>query len=222
MAAFQPIDPVPANFGLDAAHVWPSGEIWFSTEVSFTDSRLGPVGKGDLLSDTGRVVARNRELLEIFSPIEDLADFGLDALQVFLPVQFEGCGVIAYGPLNCFLFQADSGGLYVLDDFGGFGVGDRVYVSGILNPEPNCSAGCPGISGCIEDNTISAPVPADFDCDRDVDLDDLAIFQACASGPTVVYTDDCANADFDRDADVDLSDFGIFQRCYSGPAIRRM
>ena len=85
MRNFQPIDPIPKKFGLDAAHVWPSGEVWFSITTSFTDLRLGHIGYGDLLSDTGRVVIRNLDLLGPFAPVEDLADFGLDALTIVWP-----------------------------------------------------------------------------------------------------------------------------------------
>lgn len=83
LAKFQPIEPRPIQFGLDAAYVWPSGEVWFSIEADFVDSKWGRIGHGDILSDTGRVVARNSELLAPFGPIEDLADFGLDGLEVF-------------------------------------------------------------------------------------------------------------------------------------------
>jgi len=85
MANFQPIEPRPIRFGLDAVYVWPHGEVWFSTEVGFADGRLGYIGHGDLLSDTGRVVVRNPELLSPFGPIEDLDDFGLDGLHIFWP-----------------------------------------------------------------------------------------------------------------------------------------
>ena len=85
MANFKPIEPRPIRFGLDAVYLWPHGEIWFSIEVDFVDARLGPVGHGDLLSDRGRIVARNLELLRPFGPIEDVADFGLDGLHVLLP-----------------------------------------------------------------------------------------------------------------------------------------
>lgn len=146
MSRFEPIDPIPPDFGLDAVHVWPHGEAWFSTEVSFTDKTLGPVGEGDLLSDTGRIVYRNRELVARFSPLEDLADFGLDAVHLVWPL-----------------------------------------------------------------------VPADFDADGDVDLDDLGHLQLCASGPMVPQNQPgCEDGDMDDDGDVDQSDFGILQRCYSG------
>ena len=58
--------------------------------------------------------------------------------------------------------------------------------------------------------------PADFNQDCFVDGNDLAIFNACLSGPSVALVGDCAKADFDHDGDVDMDDFGIFQRCYSG------
>jgi hypothetical protein len=85
MRNFQPIDPMPKVFGLDGVYVWPSGEVWFSITTSFTDLRLGHIGYGDLLSDTGRVVIRNLDLLRPFAPVEDLADFGLDALTIVWP-----------------------------------------------------------------------------------------------------------------------------------------
>jgi len=82
MAQFHPVEVPEGGFGLDALFVWPHGEVWFSTERDFVDRRLGPVGHGDLLSDRGRIVMRNRDLLRAFGPLEDLADFGLDALDV--------------------------------------------------------------------------------------------------------------------------------------------
>jgi hypothetical protein len=81
LTRFQPKENgAPPDFGLDAVFVWPSGEVWFSTEESFDDLILGPIGAGDLLSDGGYVVFKNLDLVGPFSPLEDLADFGLDAL----------------------------------------------------------------------------------------------------------------------------------------------
>ncbi|MBP7936973.1 MAG: hypothetical protein KA354_20205 [Phycisphaerae bacterium] len=179
MAGFQPVEPVPKSFGLDAAYAWPWGEVWFSTGANFVDLKWGSVGKGDLLSDTGRVIARNRELMEVFGPLEDLADFGLDALHVLLPIQFDGCGVITYGPSNCLLFQADTGDLYVLDNLGDFRLGDRVHVTGIVNPDPGCAPGCLGASGCIEGNTIHSCIEA---CGVLVQGVECVLFQADRGG----------------------------------------
>jgi hypothetical protein len=81
MARFHP--PLAENdYGLDALFVWPSGEIWFSTEDGFQDQELGAVLDGDLLSDQGGIVFRNLELVSSFAPIEDAASFGLDGLFV--------------------------------------------------------------------------------------------------------------------------------------------
>jgi hypothetical protein len=74
------------DYGLDALYVWPHGEVWFSTEEGFADQIYGTILAGDLLSDQGIVVFRNLELLSAFAPIEDLADFGLDALFVITDV----------------------------------------------------------------------------------------------------------------------------------------
>jgi hypothetical protein len=80
LAKFHPADATK-DYGLDAVYVWPQGEeIWFSTEAGFQDLDLGPILPGDLLSDSGYIVFRNLDLLKAFAPLENVADFGLDAL----------------------------------------------------------------------------------------------------------------------------------------------
>lgn len=70
------------DFGLDAVYVWPSGEIWFSTEIGFNDQQLGGIGDGDLLSDQGYVVFRNLEIVSAFKPLEKISNFGSDGLYI--------------------------------------------------------------------------------------------------------------------------------------------
>jgi len=85
LSGFEPDDTVQVkDIGLDGAICWPNGEVWFSISRGFTDRRwgVGHVGHGDLLSSNGRVVMHNLDLLREFAPLEDLADFGLDALMV--------------------------------------------------------------------------------------------------------------------------------------------
>ncbi len=61
------------------------------------------------------------------------------------------------------------------------------------------------------------PIPGDFDEDRDVDADDVAVFLACATGSALGPPSlGCDVADLDGDDDVDQSDFGHLQRCLSG------
>jgi hypothetical protein len=59
-------------------------------------------------------------------------------------------------------------------------------------------------------------IPGDVDGDGDVDGFDGAALRACASGPAVGVSAECAVGDLDGDGDGDQDDFGIFQRCYSG------
>ncbi|HPZ96581.1 MAG TPA: immunoglobulin domain-containing protein [Phycisphaerae bacterium] len=66
--------------------------------------------------------------------------------------------------------------------------------------------------------------PSDLDGDCDVDLDDLTILVACATGPGVTSgpptgcsPEHFSATDLDGDGDVDQTDFGWFQRCYTGP-----
>jgi hypothetical protein len=79
LARFAPTNP-GQDYGLRALYLWPSGEIWFATEVGFTSTNGNLFLPGDLLSDQGYVVYRNLDLLAPFAPLEDLANFGLDAL----------------------------------------------------------------------------------------------------------------------------------------------
>jgi Ca2+-binding RTX toxin-like protein len=69
-------------------------------------------------------------------------------------------------------------------------------------------------------NGCATPIPGDFDCDTDVDLDDLARMDTCRSGPSIPFSAlpgcQAPDSDFDLDSDVDLEDFGAFQRCFSG------
>ncbi len=59
-------------------------------------------------------------------------------------------------------------------------------------------------------------LPSDFDSDEDVDADDLAALESCASAPGVPRSAGCEGRDLDNDDDVDQTDFAVFQRCYSG------
>jgi len=78
---FMPIVP---DLGVDAVRLQPSGEIWFSVRVSAFSELLGQmVGPGDILSDTGRVVRSNKELLARFQPTDGGPDRGLDGFYVW-------------------------------------------------------------------------------------------------------------------------------------------
>jgi polygalacturonase len=84
----------------------------------------------------------------------------------------------------------------------------------------DCRDVCPNtIAGAAVDGAGCPFPPArlDFDRDGDVDADDLAHFNACASGPGIGQNDPmCADVKLDADDDVDQSDFAILQRCVRG------
>ncbi len=71
---------------------------------------------------------------------------------------FQGCGELVQG-VECILFLADSGGLFLLDNLGSFGVGDRVFVTGLLDPD--CLNICQEGDGCIFENSIADCVEDD-------------------------------------------------------------
>jgi hypothetical protein len=93
------------------------------------------------------------------------------------PVEFEGCGTLVQG-VECVLFQADEGGLYLLENLDGFGVGDRVFVTGIVDPD--CVTICLEGDGCIFGNTIA---PCVFEgCGTLVQGVECVLFQADEGG----------------------------------------
>jgi hypothetical protein len=60
-------------------------------------------------------------------------------------------------------------------------------------------------------------MPADCNCDGDVDLQDFEEFQVCFQGPDGELPEaDCACFDFNADTDVDLGDFADFQTFFMG------
>lgn len=128
---------------------------------------------------------------------------------------FDGCGTLFEG-VECLLFDADSAGVYLLENYGHFRDGDRVHVAGWL--DPFCITICMQGNGCIHDNTI-CPCDSrlgDLDGDGDVDLNDFAIFLECYTGPGVPRTPECECADLDGDNDVDFADYGVFQIVFTG------
>ena len=80
LAAFK----MPSNddAGLNAVQVMPGGEIWFSIRSNVTVNATLTLGRGDILSDLGRVVFTHEELMANFQPTTTNRDFGLDAFFV--------------------------------------------------------------------------------------------------------------------------------------------
>ncbi len=81
------------------------------------------------------------------------------------------------------------------------------------NATGGASEGCGDSATFNFDNVI---IPGDLDFDRDVDMNDFGIFQACISGSGNPYPPGCDDADMDDDFDVDADDFGDFQLCMGG------
>ncbi len=169
--------PVAGNAGLDALYLPGNGEVWFSVETGFFDEcQSRTISDGDLLSDAGYVVATNRQLTTaFFSGGPALAGLGLDAVGALPP--FADCGVLAPGPQGCIWFVADGGGAYFIENVGAFGVGDRVYVAGRLNPQSFLCA--PPIGPGIEDNTIQACFAG---CGTIINTPECRLFHADAGG----------------------------------------
>lgn len=67
-------------------------------------------------------------------------------------IPFDGCGTLVNG-VTCVLFQPDSGGLWILDNYGAFVPGDYVRVAGTMNV--GCISFCLQGDGCIDGTTIT-------------------------------------------------------------------
>jgi hypothetical protein len=107
------------------------------------------------------------------------AAIGMAVAAEMASMPFEGCGVLVQG-VECVLFQADAGGLYLLENLDGFGVGDRVLVAGILDPD--CFTICLEGDGCIFENTIEACLEVFTGCGELVQGVECVLFQADAGG----------------------------------------
>jgi hypothetical protein len=77
------IEPVVPDLGLKDVEVLPGGEIAFSIETDMWSESLGTtLQHGDLLSDRGRIIRTNQDLIAAFAPVPPVPDMGLDAVQV--------------------------------------------------------------------------------------------------------------------------------------------
>jgi hypothetical protein len=98
------------------------------------------------------------------------------------------------------------------------GVGFSVDAFGILLWRDYSSSTSSVIADVVYNQVeVSWPSFGDFDGDGDVDEDDYALFEECASGPGVSLAAGCGMRDGDGDGDVDQSDFGKFQAMLTGP-----
>lgn len=76
------IMPGVPDLGLDAVQVTHGGEILFSLPADVWSETLGQIHHGDLLSNRGKIVKRNQDLLAAFGGPAVQPDAGLDAVQV--------------------------------------------------------------------------------------------------------------------------------------------
>jgi hypothetical protein len=99
---------------------------------------------------------------------------------------FEDCGTIIQG-VECRLFDSDNFGVYVVTTFADFNVGDRVMVTGQLNPD--CITFCQQGDGCIENASISpCPGEAFEDCGTIIQGVECRLFDSDNFGVYVVTT----------------------------------
>jgi hypothetical protein len=82
LAAFGPTTAARPDAGLDAVQAMSDGEILFSIQSNVVVNPDLTLGRGDILSDRGKVYRTNRELLANFHPAVTNHDYGLDALQI--------------------------------------------------------------------------------------------------------------------------------------------
>jgi hypothetical protein len=205
------------------------------------------VSHGDLLSTTGRIVARNRWLLRNFKPVvpDDhpavwydadgtrRLDFGLDA--VFVPLFNRRLNSEDKPPV---LWFSTEWGFYDVGLGRWVKAGDLLSTTGRIvrtnwqllkrfyPPPPEDAA-----DGTGDDSSVRPPrnlgldavdariVRADFNLDGAVDLSDYGEFLDCYRGVNAPISDACAIVDLDEDEDVDLADYTGFLDAYTGPIV---
>jgi outer membrane protein assembly factor BamB/sugar lactone lactonase YvrE len=75
-------DPTGEGYDIDALSVAPGGEIVFSLRADLLSPTFGLLRHGDLLSNRGRIVKRNGELLQAFGVMPPVQDLGLDGVEI--------------------------------------------------------------------------------------------------------------------------------------------
>lgn len=238
---FRPMPPVPP-VGLDGFCVMDifqpidtnaPPEIWFTTEVGFFDERLGvQITDGDLLSTTGRIVAKNRWLMRNFHPAPPPngapppPHYGLDA--VFVPKFNPRLQATSLGPPE--IWFSTEIGWYDTVLKRQITHGDLLSSEGrvirtnwqlmrkLLPPPPTATSTEPApVKNFGLDAVCVRLRPADFDLDGSVDARDWGHFAGCFNGSGRPITNPCVDADLDRDNDVDGGDFAAFVEEYTGP-----
>jgi hypothetical protein len=95
----------------------------------------------------------------------------------------DSCGTLTVSA-GCNVFQADTGGAFVLDQTGGFGNGDRVHVVGQVDTA--CLANCLGATACIVVTTIE-PCGGQFSgCGTLIQDGTCVLFQSDSGGTFVL------------------------------------
>jgi hypothetical protein len=108
---------------------------------------------------------------------------GLWGTTAFGQQTVDTCGSLVQGS-GCVLFQADSGGSFVLDTIDGFAPGDRVHVEGTTDVA--CVPSCLSATGCITVSTIG-PCAAQFSaCGTLVQIGVCVLFQTDNSATYVL------------------------------------
>lgn len=132
---------------------------------------------------------------------------------ICLPTFISGCGKLTFGPQGCTIFVDYMSGLgFVLQNNGGFGAGDTLFVEGPVNAE---LGGCFPILVPVIENTVveRCSTPADLNGDGVVDGADLGILLGQWGDCPFLFF---CSADFENDGDVDGADLGVLLGAWSG------
>jgi hypothetical protein len=121
----------------------------------------------------------------------------------------DSCGEVVFGA-ECPLFASDEGGLYAVNAPGGLQVGDRIHVTGMLDPE--CVSICQQGDGCVLNATVN-DCSADLTNDGSVNGADL--------GALLLHWGQCISVsgcigDITNDAIVDGADLGELLLAWTG------
>jgi hypothetical protein len=83
LAAFAP-QPAASGAGMKGLQFMANGEVYFAIATNVYSGKLGTtLYPGDLLSNAGRIVRRNYELVQNFQPAATNVNYGLDAFYIW-------------------------------------------------------------------------------------------------------------------------------------------
>ncbi len=159
----------------------PADSLW---QMILTLENYGVFQPGDSVYVSGTLIMQSNPTCP--QAVGTVVENSIEPCTDWPPTPYSACGVLMQG-VECVLFAplADTGSLLVLDNYGPFGVGDTVMVSGFLVID--CMNICMQGNGCVVNNQIDScgGPPTDYisGCGILIETSDCMMFQPFDNSP---------------------------------------